>query len=82
MEGGERIGEDMDLVHSENAAAAAAVGVGSVSQDQEMVDQGDADTTISNVHSTPTPQAKVKSVTEMNNHSVINSAGEVVFLFV
>ncbi|KAI5402569.1 variant 2, AT-rich interactive domain-containing protein 5 [Lathyrus oleraceus] len=76
MEGGERIGEDMDLVHSENAAAAAAVGVGSVSQDQEMVDQADADTTISNVHSTPTPQAKVKNVTEMNNHSVINSAGE------
>ncbi|CAI8600260.1 unnamed protein product [Vicia faba] len=77
MEGGERVRDDMDLVHSENAAVGAVGAVaGSLSRDQEMVDQGDADAAITNVHSTPATQAKVKNVTEMNNHSVINSASE------
>jgi hypothetical protein len=83
MEGGERISDEMDLVHSENRNKDQNAVVNSVHLDQEMLDQGDADTT--NVNSTPThqleqlitPKPKVKNVTEVNNN-VLNSGNEVV----
>jgi hypothetical protein len=90
MEGGERISDEMDLVHSENRNnnnKDQNAAVNSVHFDQEMLDQGDADTT--NVNSTPThqleqlnvitPKPKVKNATEVNNNNnVLNNANEVV----
>ncbi|CAJ2642762.1 AT-rich interactive domain-containing protein 5 [Trifolium pratense] len=81
MEGGERISDEMDLVHSENRNNNNK-DQNAVHLDQEMVDQDDADTT--NVNYTPThqleqrlitPKPKVKNVTEVNNN-VLNTANE------